>query len=224
VPKKEILSKLRKSGVVAVIRTRTASDLITVSRALSEGGVLFVEITMTIPGALGVIQDAVDQLKDAEVYIGAGTVLDANMARNAIDSGAQFIVGPGYDPETVRLCNNREIIVIPGALTPHEILTAWKGGADVVKIFPAENLGGPDYLRAIKEPLPQVELMPTKGVNLETAEAYLRAGAIAVGVGGALVSNTLIASKDFARITQNAEKFSRIVREFRGTTNEAGPN
>jgi 2-dehydro-3-deoxyphosphogluconate aldolase/(4S)-4-hydroxy-2-oxoglutarate aldolase len=215
VPKKEILAKLRSSGVVAVIRTDTTSDLVTVSRALSKGGVLFVEITMTTPGALRIIEAAVNQLKDAEVYIGAGTVLDATMAQNAIDSGAQFIVGPGYDPETVRLCNHRGIVVMPGALTPHEILTAWKGGADVVKVFPAENLGGPGYLKTLKEPLPQIELMPTKGVNSETAEAYLRAGAIAVGVGNALVSNALIAAKDFARITQNAEKLSRIVREFR---------
>jgi 2-dehydro-3-deoxyphosphogluconate aldolase/(4S)-4-hydroxy-2-oxoglutarate aldolase len=137
------------------------------------------------------------------------------MAQQALDAGAHFIVGPGYDPETVQLCNRRGVPVMPGAFTPGEILNAWKGGADVVKIFPAD-LGGPDYIKAIKEPLPQIPLMPTKGGDLTTVGAYLEAGAIAIGVGGALASRKMIAEKDYAQITENAGKFNRIVREFRG--------
>jgi len=212
--KKEILSALRASGIVAVLRTENPQDLVAVSRALRDGGVLFVEITLTIPGAIDIIRDAVRQLKDENLFVGAGTVLDAETAQQALDAGAHFIVGPGYDPETVRLCNRRGVVVMPGAFTPGEILNAWKGGADVVKIFPAD-LGGPDYIKAIKEPLPQIPLMPTKGVGLTTVGAYLKAGAIAIGVGGALADRKMIAEKDYAQIAENAAKFSRIVREIR---------
>jgi 2-dehydro-3-deoxyphosphogluconate aldolase/(4S)-4-hydroxy-2-oxoglutarate aldolase len=213
--KKEILSALRASGIVAVLRTENPRDLVAVSRALRDGGVLFVEITLTIPGAIDIIRDAVRQLKDENLFIGAGTVLDAAMAQQALDAGAHFIVGPGYDPETVQLCNRRGVLVMPGAFTPGEILNAWKGGADVVKIFPAD-LGGPGYIKAIKEPLPQIPLMPTKGGDLTTVGAYLKAGAIAIGVGGALADRKMIAEKDYAQIAENAGKFSRIVREIRG--------
>jgi 2-dehydro-3-deoxyphosphogluconate aldolase/(4S)-4-hydroxy-2-oxoglutarate aldolase len=213
--KKEILSALRASGIVAVLRTENPRDLVAVSRALRDGGVLFVEITLTIPGAIDIIRDAVLQLKDENLFIGAGTVLDAEVAQQALDAGAHFIVGPGYDPETVQLCNRRGVLVMPGAFTPGEVLNAWKGGADVVKIFPAD-LGGPDYIKAIKEPLPQIPLMPTKGGDLTTVGAYLQAGAIAMGVGGALANRKMIAEKDYAQITENAGKFNRIVREIRG--------
>lgn len=213
--KHEVLTSLRTSGVVAVIRTETPGDLVAVARALSAGGVRFVEITMTTPGALDIIREAVTQLQDAKVFIGAGTVLDAETARAAIIAGAQFIVSPGFDQETVRVCNTYGVVVMPGALTPQEILHAWKHGADVVKVFPAD-IGGPGYIKTIKEPLPQIELLPTKGVDLNTAGAFLKAGAIAVGAGAALVSKALMAAKDYARITENAQKFSQIVREARG--------
>jgi 2-dehydro-3-deoxyphosphogluconate aldolase/(4S)-4-hydroxy-2-oxoglutarate aldolase len=213
--KHEVLTSLRTSGVVAVIRTETPGDLVAVARALSAGGVRFVEITMTTPGALDIIREAVAQLQDAKVFIGAGTVLDAETARAAIIAGAQFIVSPGFDQETVRVCNTYGVVVMPGALTPQEILHAWKHGADVVKVFPAD-IGGPGYIKTIKEPLPQIELLPTKGVDLNTAGAFLKAGAIAVGAGAALVSKALMAAKDYARITENAQKFSQIVREARG--------
>jgi 2-dehydro-3-deoxyphosphogluconate aldolase/(4S)-4-hydroxy-2-oxoglutarate aldolase len=213
--KQEVLTALRASGIVAVIRTENPRDLVAVAEALGKGGVRFVEITMTVPGALEIIRDAVAQLRDARLYIGAGTVLDATTARAAIIAGAHFVVGPGFDPETVKLCATYGVVVMPGAFTPHEILAAWRGGADVVKVFPAD-LGGPDYIKTVKEPLPQVELLPTKGIDSTNAGAYLKAGAIAVGVGGALVSKALIAARDYARITANAEKFSAIVREARG--------
>ena len=213
--KQEVINSLRQTGIVAVIRTETPGDLVAVARALSEGGVQFVEITMTTPGALDIIREAVAQLQDAKVFIGAGTVLDAETARAAIIAGAQFIVSPGFDQETVRVCNTYGVVVMPGALTPQEILHAWKHGADVVKVFPAD-IGGPGYIKTIKEPLPQIELLPTKGVDLNTAGAFLKAGAIAVGAGAALVSKALMAAKDYARITENAQKFSQIVREARG--------
>jgi 2-dehydro-3-deoxyphosphogluconate aldolase/(4S)-4-hydroxy-2-oxoglutarate aldolase len=185
---------------------------VAVSRALGAGGVKFIEITMTVPGALEIIRDAVAELKNTDIFIGAGTVLDAPTARAAIIAGAQFIVGPGFDLETVRLCNTYGVAVMPGALTPNEILQAWKGGADVVKVFPAD-IGGPDYLKTIKEPLPQIELLPTKGVDFNTAAAYIKAGAIAVGTGSCLVNKSLIAAKQYSAITENAEKFIRIVRD-----------
>jgi 2-dehydro-3-deoxyphosphogluconate aldolase / (4S)-4-hydroxy-2-oxoglutarate aldolase len=215
VKKHEVLASLRDSGVVAVIRTENPADLVSVSRALCQGGVKFVEITMTVPNAVEIIHDAVAQLKDTDVLIGAGTVLDAQTARAVIIAGAQFVVGPVLDVETVRLCNSYGVAVMPGAFTPSEIFQAWKAGADVVKVFPA-GIGGPDYLKTIKEPLPQIELLPTKGVDFETAGAYIKAGAIAVGAGASLVSKALIAAKQYDRISENAARMIQIVREARG--------
>jgi 2-dehydro-3-deoxyphosphogluconate aldolase / (4S)-4-hydroxy-2-oxoglutarate aldolase len=212
--KHEVLASLRASGVVAVIRTENPTDLAAVAKALGSGGVKFVEITMTVPGTLEIIRDATVQLKGTDVLIGAGTVLDAQTARSAIIAGAQFIVGPGCDPETVKLCNSYGVVVMPGAFTPHEILQAWKCGADVVKVFPAD-IGGPDYIKTIKEPLPQVELLPTKGIDFETASAYIKAGAIAVGTGSCLVNKALIAAKNYTQITENAVRFTKIVQEAR---------
>ncbi len=210
--KHEVMAALRNSGVIAVIRTENPADLVSVSRALSEGGVKFIEITMTVPGALEIIRDAAAQLKDTDVLIGAGTVLDAPTARAAIIAGAQFVVGPVFDVETVRLCNSYGVVVIPGALTPTEIFQAWRSGADVVKVFPA-SVGGPDYLKAIKEPLPQLELLPTRGVDFDAAAAYIKAGAIAVGAGANLVNKALIAARQYAQITENAAHIVQIVRE-----------
>jgi 2-dehydro-3-deoxyphosphogluconate aldolase/(4S)-4-hydroxy-2-oxoglutarate aldolase len=190
-------------------------DLVDVARALREGGVKFFEITMTIPGALDLIGEAAQRLGDDDLHIGAGTVLDAETARLAILAGAGFVVAPTFDQAVVDLCHAYGIAVMPGAMTPTEILRAWKGGADAVKIFPAHNVGGPDFLKAVKEPLPQIELLPTKGVDFETAGAYIRAGAIAVGVGSALLSKKLLAAKDYAAISENARRMIDIVRAAR---------
>ena len=213
--KQEVLEALRETGIVAVIRTKTPGDLVAVARALSEGGVQCVEITMTTPGALDIIHAAVAELKGTKMFIGAGTVLDGETARAAILAGAQYIVGPAFDLDVIRVCHTYGVAVMPGALTPQEILTAWRNGADVVKVFPGD-IGGPAYIKSIKEPLPQIELLPTKGVDLNTAGAVIKAGAIAVGTGTALVSKALMEAKDYARITENAQKFSQIVREARG--------
>jgi 2-dehydro-3-deoxyphosphogluconate aldolase/(4S)-4-hydroxy-2-oxoglutarate aldolase len=213
--KLEVLAVLRASGVVAVIRTENPADLVAVAKALGKGGVRFVEITLTVPGALDIIRDAASEAGSAGVFIGAGTVLDAASARAAILAGASFVVSPGFDLETVKLCATYGVVAIPGAFTPHEVLSAWRAGADVVKIFPAD-LGGPDYIKTLKEPLPQVELLPTKGIDLKNAGAFIKAGAIAVGAGGALVSKALIAARDFDTISENARAFTRVVREARG--------
>ena len=212
--KHEVIAALRESGAVAVIRTETPGDLVSVTRALHKGGVKFVEITMTVPGALDLIHDAVRQLNDLDVYVGAGTVLDGETARAAILAGSQFVVGPCFDADVVRVCKTYGVVVMPGALTPTEIVTVWKSGADVVKIFPGD-MGGPDYLKSLKEPLPQVELLPTKGVDFSTAGAFIKAGAIAVGAGSCLVNKALMMAKDYARITENATQFTRIIREAR---------
>ncbi len=213
--KQESLAALRATGVIAVIRTETPRDLVGVARALSAGGIRFVEITMTVPGALEIIRDAAAELKGTNVLIGAGTVLDAVTARMAILAGAQYIVSPGFDRETMEVCSLYNVLAMPGAFTATEIITAWKGGADVVKVFPAD-IGGPAYFRTLKEPLPMVELLPTRGVDLTTAGEFIKAGAIAVGAGGALVGKALMAAGDYAQITANAERFVAVVKAARG--------
>ncbi len=211
-PKHEIMAALNASGVVAIIRTENPQDLVEVAKALSRGGVKFIEITMTVPRALEVIRQASAELSRDDVYIGAGTVLDAPTAKAAIDAGARFIIGPGTDAEMVRLCNTYGIVVMPGAFTPGEVIHAWRSGADVVKIFPAD-VGGPAYLKALKGPLPQVELMPTGGVDFDTAADFIQAGAIAVGSGSFLVNKALIAAKDYGRLTDSGRRLTKIVRE-----------
>lgn len=212
--KQRILESLRDTGVVAVIRADKAEDLVEVGRALRQGGVKFIEITMTVPGAIGVIERATAALQDKDVYIGAGTVLDAETARLAILAGASFVVSPAFRPRVIELCQRYSVAVMPGAMTPTEVLSAWEAGADVVKIFPA-GVGGPQFFKDIKGPFPHIEIMPTGAVNRETAPAFIKAGAIAVGVGGELVGNALIAAKDFNRITKNAADMIGIVQAAR---------
>lgn len=213
--KERVMEVLRETGVVAVIRTENPSDLVAVCRALGEGGVRFVEITMTVPGALDIVREATRQLRDVETFIGMGTVLDGETARAAILAGAHFVVGPCFDADVVRVCKTYGVAVMPGALTPTEVVTAWKAGADVVKIFPGD-IGGPDYLKTLKEPLPQIELMPTKGVDMQTAPAFIKAGAIAVGTGTAIVTKALMAARDYAGISANAARFVKLIKEAKG--------
>jgi 2-dehydro-3-deoxyphosphogluconate aldolase / (4S)-4-hydroxy-2-oxoglutarate aldolase len=211
--KQLVMRALRETGIVAVIRTDNPSALVDVAKALRDGGVKFIEITMTVPKALSIIEDAVERLAGGDVYIGAGTVLDAETARAAINAGAAFVVGPAFDQGMVDVCKLHSTIVMAGGLTPTEIVTAWKGGADVVKVFPAQNVGGADYIKAIKEPLPQIELIPTKGVDFETAAGFIKAGSLAVGVGGALLGKSLMAEKNYAAITENAKRMAKLVAE-----------
>lgn len=212
--KQRVMEALSETGVVAVIRVDDPSDLYETSCALSEGGVRLVEITMTVPGALDIIESVSKRIGE-DVFIGAGTVLDSETARLAILAGASYIVGPSFDPEVVSMCKLYGTAVMPGALTPTEVVTAWKAGADVVKIFPGQ-VGTPGYFQDLKGPLPQVKLMPTGNVNFETAGDYIKAGAVAIGVGKALVDIKAVKAKQFQVVTENAKRFREIVDQARG--------
>jgi 2-dehydro-3-deoxyphosphogluconate aldolase / (4S)-4-hydroxy-2-oxoglutarate aldolase len=212
--KQDVLKSLKDVGVVAVIRADNPSDLIDVGRTLHAGGVNHIEITMTVPGALGVIERAVSTLKDLGVCIGAGTVLDSETARLAILAGASYVVSPVFRPDVVAVCKRYGVAAMPGAMTPAEVLNAWEGGADVVKIFPA-GVGGPQFFKDLKGPFPQIEIMPTGAVNRETAPQFIKAGACAIGVGGELAGKQLIAARDYATITQNAREFVALVKDAR---------
>ena len=211
--KQEILTRLKQTGVVAVIRADYSGDLIDVARALAKGGVSFVEITMTVPKALTVIEQAVEALKD-EVIIGAGTILDAETARAAILAGAGYIVSPALRPAVIEMCRRYSVPCMPGAMTPTEVLAAWEMGADIVKIFPA-GVGGAQFFKDLKGPFHHIELMPTGSVNKETAPQFIKAGAYAVGVGGELAGKAAIAAREFDQITQNAREFVEIVKKAR---------
>lgn len=213
--KTQILQALKDTGVVAVIRADKPEDLIEVARALRAGGVRFVEITMTVPGALGVIEKAAAALGGEGVCIGAGTILDAGTARLAILAGAAYVVSPVFRPEVIAVCKRYSVPAMPGAMTPTEILNAWEAGADIVKVFPA-GVGGPQFFKDVKGPLPHIDIMPTGMVNQETAPLFIKAGACAVGAGSELAGKPLIAAKDFGAITRNAREFIRLVKEARG--------
>jgi len=208
--KQKVLDALRETGIIAVIRTDNPGDLVGAAKALCEGGVRLIEITMTIPGALKIIEEAVSQLQHEDVYIGAGTVLDSETARAVILAGGKFAVAPIFSQAMVTLCNRYSVTVMAGALTPQEIFNAWEGGSDVVKVFPA-NIGGPAFIKSVKEPLPQIELLPTKGVTLQNIPDFIKAGAIGVGVGRELIGKDLIKGRDYMQIRENAERFIKVV-------------
>lgn len=207
------LKRILDGGVVAVVRSESPAQLAQVAEALASGGVTAIEITFTVPGALDVIREVHRQLGD-RIVLGAGTVLDPETARAALLAGAEYIVAPTINLDVIRLCRRYDKVVMPGALTPTEVLTAWEAGADVVKIFPAD-LGGPPYLKALRGPLPQVRVMPTGGVDLTTAEAFLRAGACCLGVGSQLVESRAVKEGQFDRIRDLASQYATIVRRFR---------
>ena len=204
------LKRILDGGIVAVVRAESSASLVGVVQALAEGGVTAAEITFTVPDAVEVIRQVRREVGDA-VVLGAGTVLDPETARAALLAGAEYIVSPVVNLEVIRLCRRYDKVVMPGAFTPTEVVTAWEAGASVVKIFPAD-VGGPAYLKALRGPLPQVRLMPTGGVDLTTAEAFLKAGACCLGVGGSLVEPKAVAASDFSRIRDLARQFAAIVR------------
>lgn len=210
-----ILNRVLEGGIVAVVRSEAPDQLVKVVEALAAGGVTAAEITFTVPNALDVIRD-VRRALGQRVVLGAGTVLDPETARAALLAGAEYLVAPTVNLDVIRLCRRYDKPIMPGAFTPTEILTAWEAGADVVKVFPAD-VGGPAYFKAIRGPLPQVRLMPTGGVDLNTAEAFLKAGACCLGIGGQLVEPAAIKAGDFNRITQLAARYVAIVRETRAS-------
>ncbi|MDD5060943.1 MAG: bifunctional 4-hydroxy-2-oxoglutarate aldolase/2-dehydro-3-deoxy-phosphogluconate aldolase [Candidatus Marinimicrobia bacterium] len=208
-----VTARLIESGLVAVIRLDSDKKLKGIISTLQQGGVNALEITMTTPGALEIIKRFATQAGD-DFLIGAGSVLDSETARLAIVNGAQFIVGPVLNPEVIRMCHRYDKVVIPGALTPTEILTAWEQGADIIKVFPATALG-PGYLKDILGPLPQVKLLPTGGVTLDNAAEFIRAGACCLGVGTALLNKKMIAAEDWATLAKHATAFRAAVLEGR---------
>lgn len=211
--KEDNLKRLIDCGIVSIIRVENSTEAIKSAKSLKEGGIYVIEVSMVTPGALDAIR-AISQEFGKEVLVGAGTVLDPETARATILAGAEFIIGPTLNREVIEVCNRYSKIVVPGALTPTEILTAWELGADLVKVFPA-RLVGPKYIKDILGPLPQVRLVPTGGVNLENAGEFLKAGAVMVAVGGALVDKKAVKEGRFDIITEKARKFLEVVKKVR---------
>lgn len=207
------LQRVTDCGIVAVVRFSSPDPLVEAVKALAAGGVTVAEVTLTVPNALDVIRAAKCELGD-RVLLGAGTVLDPETARAALLAGAEFVVAPNTNVDVIRLCRRYDKLVMPGAFTPTEVLTAWDAGADVVKVFPADVVG-PAFFRALKGPLPQVKLMPTGGVDLTTAPEFLRAGAVCLGVGSQLIEPKAVAAGDFARITSLARQYADVVKRHR---------
>ncbi len=207
------LSLILETGVVAIMRANTSNQLLEAADAILAGGVQAIEVTMTTPDALGVIEQATHKF-GSNVLFGVGSVLDAETARAAILAGAQFVVCPTLSLKTIEICKRYSIPVMPGAYTPTEILTAWEAGADVVKVFPA-SVGGPSLIKALRGPLPQVRLAAVGGVDLTTTADFFRAGVSVVGVGGELVNQKLLDARDFATITERARGFRQQADEGR---------
>jgi 2-dehydro-3-deoxyphosphogluconate aldolase / (4S)-4-hydroxy-2-oxoglutarate aldolase len=212
IAKLEVLGKIAASGLVAVIRADSPEQAARIAEACELGGVAAVEITFTVPGASGVIEHLAKKVP-RPILLGAGTVLDPETARIAILAGAQFVVSPALNLETARLCNRYQVPYLPGAATIREVIEAMESGADIVKIFPGETLG-PAFVKAVKAPLPQAQLMPTGGVSLDNVADWINAGAVAVGVGGTLTAGAK--KGDFASITHLARQFVEKIKEARG--------
>lgn len=209
------LQRVIDCGIVAVVRFSAPEPLVEVVRALADGGVTVAEVTFTVPNALDVIREAKKQLGD-RVLLGAGTVLDPETARAAFLAGAEFLVSPAVNLEVIRMSRRYDKLVMPGAFTPTEVLTAWEAGADIVKVFPADVVG-PAFFKALRGPFPQVKLMPTGGVDLSTAPEFLKAGAVCLGVGSQLVDPKLVAAGDFAGITRLAKQYAETVKRHRAS-------
>lgn len=211
--KLKVVQRIVDSGLVAVVRAESSEQAERIAEACAEGGVAAIEITFTVPGAASVIGDLCKRFTDDQILIGAGSVLDPETARAAILAGAQFVVSPGLNPETARLCNRYQIPYLPGAGTLTEVIECMECGADVVKVFPGETLG-PAFVKAVLGPLPQASLMPTGGVSPENVGDWIQAGCVAVGVGGNLTAGAK--TGDFQSITQLSRQFIARIRQARG--------
>jgi 2-dehydro-3-deoxyphosphogluconate aldolase/(4S)-4-hydroxy-2-oxoglutarate aldolase len=211
--KNDISDSIQEIGIVAIMRAKSSEQLLVAADAVLAGGVNAIEVTMTTPGALRVIEEATTKYGD-EVIFGVGSVLDPETARAAILAGAQFVVCPTLNLKTIEICKRYSVLVVPGAYTPTEVLTAWEAGADMVKIFPA-SVGGPAYIKAVKAPLPQVKLIPVGGVNLQTTADFIRAGSEVVGVGSSLINQKLLETKEFETISENARRYREEVQKGR---------
>lgn len=207
------LQQVLDCGIVAVVRCPNSVQLVEVARALADGGVNVVEITMTVPGALEALRQVRHALGD-RLLLGAGTILDPETARAALLAGAEYLVAPTVNVEVIRLCQRYDKLIMPGAFSPTEILSAWEAGADIVKVFPADVVG-PAFFKALRGPLPQIRLMPTGGVDLTTAAEFLKAGACCLGIGSQLVEPRAVADSNFDRIRELAAQYVRIVSQTR---------
>jgi len=214
ISKAEVIRRIREIGLIPVVRAESSEMAHRAVAAVCTGGIPIVEITMTVPGAVDVIRALVKQ-NSAETLIGAGTVLDAKTAEKCVDAGAQFIVSPALDLDTIAYCKKMDIAMMAGALTPTEIYTAWSAGADLVKVFPAGAVGGASYLKAIKGPLPHIKLVPTGGVSLQTAAAFIEAGAEALGIGSDLIDVKALKEGVDSVVTARARQYVDIVRQSR---------
>lgn len=212
--KEENRRRIRDVGIVPVVRASSPQQAIEAAEAVCAGGIPIVEVTMTVPGAIDVIAQLA-KTAGKEVLIGAGTVIDADTAHRCFDAGAQFIVSPGFDLGTLKWAQEKKVLFIPGALTPTEILAAVKAGSELVKIFPCGTVGGARYIKALKGPFPDVAMVPTGGVTLDTAADFILAGAEALGIGGELVSASALQAGKTRNVTETARKFVSIVREAR---------
>jgi len=215
VTSQQILSSITDIGIVPVVRTNSAESAIKSIEAIYRGGVRSAEITMTVPGAIKALEKIADQFGD-KIMLGAGTVLDPETARSCMLAGAQFFVTPSLNVATIEMAKRYSKVICPGALTPTEVVTAWQAGADVIKIFPASAVGGAKYIKALKGPFPQIQMIPTGGVNLETAGEFLKAGACAVAVGGELVDAKLIKENRYDRIEELAKEYLAAIAKARG--------
>jgi 2-dehydro-3-deoxyphosphogluconate aldolase/(4S)-4-hydroxy-2-oxoglutarate aldolase len=211
----ERVERLLAGGVIAILRLATADDLQPVAEAIREGGVTAIEFTLTTPGAIRALEPAREKLGGG-VLLGVGTVLTAEAARDAIAAGAEYVVAPNVNPAVVGVCRDRHVPVVPGAFTPTEIVQAWDLGASLVKVFPVGSIG-PRYIKDLRGPLPHIPLVPTGGVSLENVEAFIAAGAAAVGVGGEMVPKEVLARREFGEITARAREFAEAVRRARAS-------
>ena len=212
--KEEIRQRILDIGIVPVVRASSAKLAIAAVQAICDGGIPIIEMTMTVPGAVDLIAQLCKNM-GSDVIIGAGTVTDVKTAQRCLDAGAEFLVSPGFDLETTKLANRAGKLIMAGALTPTEVITAWKAGSDLVKIFPCGTVGGAKYIKALKAPLPHIPMVPTGGVNLATASEFILAGAAALGIGGELVSSSALESGETAQIIESARRFVSIVHETR---------
>jgi len=214
--KKQIVEQLESLGLVPVVRASSADEAMQVIEAIKAGGVNVLEITMTVPGAIRVIEKVADKY-GSDVLVGAGTVLDPETARACLLAGAQFIVSPALNLETIAMCHRYSAPVMPGVLTPTEVITAWSAGADFVKVFPCGAVGGASYIKNLKGPFPQIKMIPTGGVSLKTAQDFIKAGASALGVGTDLVDVKEIREGNPQVVTERAQQFIELVREARAS-------
>lgn len=212
--KQKVRERILEIGVVPVVRASSAREARMAADAVCEGGLPIVEITMTVPGAVDVIRE-LTKSGFGDVLVGAGTVLNVDAARRCLDAGAQFLVSPGLNLEVVKLAKTEEKVMMAGALTPTEVITAWEAGSDFVKVFPCGQVGGAKYIKALRGPLPQVPLVPTGGVSISTAAEFIEAGAVALGVGGECVQAEALKAGKPEIIVENARKFLAIVKETR---------